>query len=181
MTAYPARMLSPSQFRVTLLLISLLTVVPTVALANDNTVSTRGAGPSAYEFVQEWTKTYGVDHKRAAAMMTAQHRGGMSEAEWIELYGSFIEYVQYKHLGSELISAQEEEHKARVILKSSVDSIKGPVVQHEIYDLVKVDGSWLIDFIDIRDENFGTAIGPEPTKQFDSKSNKPSPRRAPSE
>lgn len=181
MTAYPARMVSPSQCWVMLMVISLLTVVPTIALAKDNTVSTRGAGPSAYEFVQEWITTYGVDHKRAAAMMTPHHRSGMSETEWVDVYGSFIEYVKYKHLGGELISAQEEEHKARVILKSSVDSIKGPVVQHEIYDLVKVDGGWLIDFIDIQDENFGTAIGPEPTQRFESETNTSSPHHAPSE
>lgn len=166
-------MLSPSQFWVTLILISLLTVVPTIVLAKDNTVS-------AYEFVQEWITTYGVDHKRAATMMTQHHRGGMSEAEWVETYASFLEYVKYKHLGGKLISAQEEEHKARVILKSSVDSINGPVVQHEIYDLVNVDGGWLIDFIDIKDENFDAAIGPEPTKRFDSKTSTSSPNHAPS-
>ncbi len=114
-------------------------------------------------------------------MMTTHHRGGRSEAEWVEAYAEFLEYVQYKHLGGELISTQEEEHKAQVILKSSVDSIRGPVVQHEIYYLVKVDGGWLIDSIAIRDENFGTVIGPEPTQRFDSKNTKPSPKHAPSQ
>ena len=83
-------------------------------------------------------------------MMTVHHRGGMSEAEWVATYASFLEYVKYKHLGGELISAKEENQKAQVILKSSVDSIKGPVVQYEIYDLVKVDEGWLIDFINIQ-------------------------------
>ncbi len=168
------RILSPSHSWIMPVLISLLTIVPTIALAKDNTVS-------VYEFVQKWITTYGVDHERAAAMMTPHHRGGRSEAEWVEAYAEFLEYVQYKHLGGELISTQEEEHKARVILKSSVDSIRGPVVQHEIYDLVKVDGGWLIDSIDIRDENFGTVSGLEPTQRFDFKNNEPSPNHAPSQ
>ncbi len=168
------RILSPSQSWIMPVLISLLTIVPTIALAKDNTVS-------AYAFVQKWITTYGVDHERAAAMMTTHHRGGRSEAEWVEAYAEFLEYVQYKHLGGELISTQEEEHKAQVILKSSVDSIRGPVVQHEIYDLVKVDGGWLIDSIDILDENFGTVSGLEPTQRFDSKNNEPSPNHAPSQ
>ena len=168
MTAYPVNMFSLPRYRITPVLVSLLLLIPTVMFAQDTSVS-------AYEFVQEWIKTYGVDHKRSAAMMTERHRGGMSEVEWVAAYAGYIEYIKYKHLGGELISTQEEARKARVILKSSVDSIKGPVVQHEIYDLLKVNGGWLVDFINIQDENFDTAIGPEPAQQFDSKNKKPSP------
>ena len=174
MIAHRVRIFSLAQSWILVGLVLLLMFVPTITLAKDKSVS-------AYEFVQEWITTYGVDHKRAATMMTTHHRGGMSEAEWVELYGPYLEYVKYKHLGGKLISTQEEKHKARIILKSTVDSIKGSVVQHEVYDLVKVDGEWLIDFINIQDENFGTVIGPEPTKRFDSKSNKPSPNHAPSQ
>ena len=174
MTAYLVRMLSPSQYWVTPVLIVLLAIVPLVAFAKDNTVS-------AYEFVQEWIKTYGINHERAAEMMTIHHRGGMSKAEWVTTYASYIEHVKYKHLGGQLISVQEEEHKAKVILKSSVDSIRGPIVQYEIYDLLKIDGDWLIDFIDIKDENFGAAIGPETTEKLNSKSNNPAPKHVPSQ
>ncbi len=44
------RILSPSQSWIMPVLISLLTIVPTSALAKDNTVS-------AYEFVQKWITT----------------------------------------------------------------------------------------------------------------------------
>ena len=103
----------------------------------------------------------------------------MSEAEWVDLYAGYLTSVKYSHLGGELVSTQEEGHKAQVILKSSVSSVNGITFQHEIYDLVKGDGGWLIDYIDIRDENFGTAIGPEPARRFDSKNSTPSPKHAP--
>ncbi len=169
------RVMSHSQSRIiTALSLLLLMIAPNIALAKDSTTA-------AYDFVQVWNKTYGIDHERAAKMMTAHHRGGMSEAEWVKTYSSFLEYVKYKHLGGELISTKEEKLKAQVILKSSVDSIQGPVVQYEIYDLVKIDGSWLIDFINIQDENLKTVIGPEPTQQIKSKINKPVPDHTPSE
>ncbi|HIA14906.1 MAG TPA: hypothetical protein EYN74_08515 [Nitrospirales bacterium] len=168
------RVLVPSQSWIALVLISLLPIVPTIAVAKDNT-------GSAYAFVQKWITTYGIDHARAATMMTTRHRGGMSEAEWVDTYTSFLEYVKYKHLGGELISAEEEGHKAKVTLKSTVDSIRGPVVQYEIYDLLKVDGGWLIDYINILDDNFETAAESEPTPRFDFKRNELSPNHAPSE
>ena len=171
MTTSLVRMFSPAPFRIIPLLIALFTIIPTIAPANDK------AG-TAYEFVQEWTRTYGVNHNRAAEMMTPKHRGGMPEAEWVELYGAYLEYAKYKHLGGELVSEQEDAHKARIILKSTVDSINGPVVQHEIYDLVKGEDGWLVDSIDIRDENFGAAVGPAPTKPSNS-NNKPSPEHTP--
>tara|TARA_B100000315_G_scaffold251004_1_gene284927 strand:- start:1199 stop:1720 length:522 start_codon:yes stop_codon:yes gene_type:complete len=171
---HPIRVLAYRKYWIAPVFISLLIAVPAGVLAKNNTVS-------AYDFVQKWTKTYGINHERAAEMMTTQHRGGMSKSEWVSTYGSYLEYLKYKHLGGQLISTQEEGHKARVILKSSVDSIQGPVVQHEIYDLLKVDGEWLIDFIDIRDENFGTSIGPGPRKKHDSKNNKTSPEHMPSQ
>lgn len=158
---------------IALLFITLSAGLPTTTLA-------RADASSAYAFVQKWVKTYGVDHRRAATMMTKHYRGGRSEAEWASLYGAYLDAVQYKHLGGELISMQEDDHKAQVILKSTVDSIRGPTIQHEIYNLVKVDGRWLIDFINIQDENFGTGIEAK-TTQDDSHTSESPPRYTPSQ
>ena len=88
---------------------------------------------------------------------------------------------KYKHLGGELISTEEEDNKAKIVLKSSVDSIQGPVIQYEVYDLLKVDGGWLIDYINILDENLETAAESEPTQRLDFKRNELSSNQAPSQ
>ena len=164
---------APRQHHILFTLLTLSLLLPAFAFSKDNTTP---QGSSAYEFVQEWLKTYAIDHKRAASMMTKTHRSGMSEDAWVEMYAPYIDYVKYRHLGGKLISIEEEDLKTKITLKSSVDSIKGPVVQYEIYHLLEVDGSWLIDYIDIRDENFESAIGPEPVKKFDPKKKQASPK-----
>jgi len=166
-------MVSHTRSWIASLLISLLAILPMIALANDNT-------GSAHEFVKEWITTYGIHHDRAAAMMTTRYRGGMSEAEWVDVYQPALEAVRYKHLGGTLIRVDEDAHKAKVVLKSIVDSINGPVVQHEIYDLVKVDGTWLLDFIDIQDEHFDAARDSTPTQRIDPRPSTPPSEHAPS-
>ncbi len=166
------RIFSPLLFKILPLLIASLILAPATGLAQDTTLS-------AYEFVQQWNQTYGLDHQRAAAMTTKQYRSGQSEEAWVETFGPFLDYVKYKHLGGELISEHTEAHKARIVLKSTVDSVNGPVAQHEIYDLVKIDGTWLVDYIDIKDEEFNPVIGTEQTQQLEAKKEEPSSNHSP--
>jgi hypothetical protein len=60
--------------------------------------------------------------------------------------------LEYKRLSSVVSESEIEQDRARVILESEVQTKSGKTKQTEIFQLVRKEGSWLIDKLAVAEE-----------------------------
>ncbi|MGQ0792794.1 MAG: hypothetical protein ACT4NX_01765 [Deltaproteobacteria bacterium] len=99
------------------------------------------------EVVVEWTKFYGTDMNKAAALTTATLRKNKPAGVWAAEVSAVLQKIKYKHLGGKIIEQRVEKEKALVLLLANISASGGTVQEKEFYFLKKVGGKWLIDRI----------------------------------
>lgn len=100
--------------------------------------------------VRRWAKSYGVDMHEAATLTTSALRGGKSTAQWIE-----DEMRKVTETGFDPGEGKGKivRHEIRDAASASVEFSRLVTIKsersriNERYDLVRVEGRWLIDSI----------------------------------
>lgn len=120
-----------------------LLFLATAALAGD---------PSPGEVVQAWTRLYGQDTARAAGLTTDRFRRGEAPGKWARRTQRALQDIGYRHLGGEIIEEKITGEVTTVILKACIVAVDGVSVQKEVYTIKRVEGRWLIDTLEVKDE-----------------------------
>jgi len=108
---------------------------------------------SPRQTVFQWTQVYGVDMDSASDFTTLEFREGMTKKDWAARYSEIIKAIGYKHMGGEIIAELTEETKSMVVMKAKIMTVAGGVNQVEIYELLKLGGTWLINNITVKEES----------------------------
>lgn len=103
--------------------------------------------------VLQWTQIYGVDMDRASDFTTLEFREGMTKKDWASRYSEIIKAIGYKHMGGEVIAELTEDTRSMIVMNSKIMTVAGGVNQVEIYELLRIDGTWFINNITVKEES----------------------------
>ena len=103
--------------------------------------------------VLQWTQIYGVDMDRASDFTTLEFREGMTKKDWASRYSEIIKAIGYKHMGGEVIAELTEDTRSMIVMNSKIMTVAGGVDQVEIYELLRIGGTWLINNITVKEES----------------------------
>lgn len=78
-------------------------------------------------------------------LTTARFRENRPGAVWVSQIWKALNELEYKRLSSVVSESEIEQDRARVILQSEVQTKAGKTKQTEIFQLIRKEGSWLID------------------------------------
>jgi hypothetical protein len=85
-------------------------------------------------------------------LTTARFRENRPGAVWVSQIWKALNELEYKRLSSVVSESEIEQDRARVILESEVQTKSGKTKQTEIFQLVRKEGSWLIDKLAVAEE-----------------------------
>ncbi len=102
--------------------------------------------------VKKWIRVYGVDQDRASELTTLRFREGKVKKTWADETRRILKKIGYKHLGGEFLGEEIKGIEARVVLRTTIETIAGRSKQKEVYLLFLVNDKWLIDNIVIGEE-----------------------------
>lgn len=108
--------------------------------------------PSPSVAVLSWTRLYGQETSRAALLTTDRFRQREHVHVWADRTQRILQQIGYHHLGGQVVKEVVREETATVFLKARIRTLIGVTEQQELYTLRRVDGQWLIDSLEIRDE-----------------------------
>ena len=108
---------------------------------------------SPVEVVELFDKHYGGPlMDEIAAYTTSQFRENKPKSVWVVDTWKTLQEIQYERLNSSVIHSKIKDNKAIVIVEAKIKAVAGEVTQREVYYLVKVRETWLIDELVVTDE-----------------------------
>ena len=92
-----------------------------------------------------------TDLPQAATLTTTKIRDGLSPKDWIEKRAPLLKDLQFKYIEWEILEENRDEVTASVTVQVRMFVVIGEVRQVETYSLKLVEGHWLIDGQEIRE------------------------------
>ena len=101
-----------------------------------------------------FAETYGTGRMdEAAAITTMKFRGGVPGSMWVADVYPKLEHWEYKKIKTEVLTAKIDEDKAVVVAQAKISTAVGETVQKEVYYLIRSRGKWLIDELEVLEED----------------------------
>jgi len=136
--------LSVRPLRIIPLLVTLLSIYTSIGNAQEK---------SAVQVVTLFVELYGGPHMdEIAEYTTPSFRGNKPKSVWVVDTWRALHKLQYKKLDSTVVGSKVTSDKAIVITEAKLRTAAGEVAQKEIYYLVKQGERWLIDDLQVTDE-----------------------------
>lgn len=90
---------------------------------------------------------------RIAPRTTARFRGNRPVSVWVVETWRQLNTIDYKRLRGVISRTKTDQDRAAVIVNATIATRAGKTIQKEIYYLIKRNNAWLIDELDVVDEN----------------------------
>ncbi len=113
-----------------------------------------GSESSPSQVVEQWIAVYPKDLDTAVTLTTINLRRGWSQKEWVRTQKAPLAVTQLKSLGGEILSEEITGIQAVVMVNAHISTIVGEQMQQERYRLLRVNGQWLIDRVEVIEEHF---------------------------
>ncbi len=117
-------------------------------------VNAVGSENSPSQVVEQWMAVYPKDLDTAVTLTTINLRQGWSQKEWVRTQKAPLAVTQLKFLGGEILSEEITGIQALVMVNAHISTIVGEQMQQERYRLLRVNGQWLIDDVNVVAERF---------------------------
>jgi len=118
-----------------------------------SSVPARGTGLAPSQVVRLWILFYGQqDTLHAAGFTTVGFRQGEAPAVWAAKTYAVLHWVDYQHLGGEIVSAAVSAMETTIVLRAMIRTRLGIITQTETYHLQRHAGRWLIDRLEVTDQ-----------------------------
>ena len=103
--------------------------------------------------VQEFNRCYGKPCMDLAAdLTTAKFRSRKPKSVWVYDSWHLLNQMEFKRVESKIKMSKASESKAVVVLEAKISTAGGDAEQKEVYFLILEDGGWLIDELEVVDE-----------------------------
>lgn len=114
-----------------------------------------GAQDSAIlEPVRIFDKYYGTSAMdRVAEVVTSEFRAGKPGSTWVSETWKLLDEIEYQRLASQIKNKAVEGDRALVRVHVTIETVAGRTEQDEIYHLVRDGGRWLIDDLQVHNED----------------------------
>jgi hypothetical protein len=97
---------------------------------------------------------YGTaDMDKVADVVNANFRDNKTKAEWIITTSRVLREIEYERLKGEITDKMINDNKGLVKANATIQTIVGKVDHVEVYYLLKENDRWLIDSLEITNEN----------------------------
>ena len=105
------------------------------------------------EPIKIFDQYYGTaDMDRVADVVTSNFRDGKPKTLWVSETWQILQELGYERLGSEVLDTEVKGDVGLVRLRAKNQTAVGVVKQDEVFSLVKDGGIWLIDDLQIMNE-----------------------------
>ena len=104
------------------------------------------------QVVFQWLEWYPKDLPDAAMLTTTKMRDGLSPKDWAAKNNQLFKNLQFKYLYAKVLEEEHDEVTASVTLKARLFKVNCEVRQVERYRLKKVGRDWVIDGLEIQEE-----------------------------
>ncbi len=105
------------------------------------------------ETVEIWNAAYGTaEMDKCADITTAKMRDNKPKSVWVYDTWKQLDKIDYRKETSEIIRHKIENDSAVIIVQSRIYALNGYVDQKELFTLLHIDGTWLIDKLIVGDE-----------------------------
>jgi hypothetical protein len=109
---------------------------------------------SPVEVVELFSTHYGSANMDQTAKYTTEHfRDNRPKSVWIVDTWKTLQQIEYKRLQGSVIGSKIKDNRAAVILDARIGTAAGETNQKEIYYLIKQGQKWLIDRLQVTDED----------------------------
>ncbi len=104
--------------------------------------------------VRRWLKTYGVDMASAAALTTDSLRGGRPVEQWVAEETKKLQQVGFNpgEGRGRILRNEIAADEATVVVSRTVSTKDGPKRIEETFKLVRRNGRWLIDEVEMEEK-----------------------------
>ena len=138
------RVLLMKPYRISPFLLAFLFICSSVSLAQEN---------SPVEVVTLFTEGYGGPQMDEIAEYTTPHfRDNKPKSVWVVDTWKALHQLKYQKLHSSIVDSKVSGDKAVVVTEAKIRTAAGEVTQKEIYYLVKQGERWLIDELQVTEE-----------------------------
>ena len=104
--------------------------------------------------VMLFAETYGTGRMdEAAAITTMKFRDGVPGSMWVADVYPKLEHWEYKKITTEILTMKIDGYKAVVVAQAQISTAVGEAVQKEVYYLIRSRGKWLIDELEVLEED----------------------------
>ena len=101
-----------------------------------------------------FAETYGTGRMDEAAFITTMNfRDGLPASVWVAKTWPILKAYEYEKINTEILSTEIEGDKAIVIVQAKINTAGGNAVQKEIYYLIRFQGKWLVDDLQVMEED----------------------------
>lgn len=105
------------------------------------------------ETVELWNKTYGTaEMDQCGDITTAKMRDNKPKSVWVYDTWKQLDKIDYRKETSEIIQQKIDADIAIIVVQSRIYALDGYVDQKELFTLLNIDGTWLIDELVVGDE-----------------------------
>ncbi len=109
---------------------------------------------SPVDVVKLFSTDYGsANMDETAKYTTEQFRDNRPKSVWIVDTWRTLRQIEYRRLYGSVIGSKIKDNRAAVILDARIGTAAGETNQKEIYYLIKEDQKWLIDRLQVTDED----------------------------
>lgn len=109
---------------------------------------------SPVDVVKLFSTDYGSANMDETAKYTTEHfRDNRPKSVWIVDTWRTLRQIEYKRLHGSVIGSKIKGNRAAVILDARIGTAAGETNQKEIYYLIKEGQKWLIDRLQVTDED----------------------------
>jgi hypothetical protein len=102
--------------------------------------------------VQQWMALYGTDTLQGAALTTTRFREGKDATAWATRTHLLLQEIKYERLEGAIVSSTILGDTAVVTVRARISAIDGVATHTELYTLQQLNGQWLIDALEVKDE-----------------------------
>jgi hypothetical protein len=114
----------------------------------------QGQQDSPIAVVELFSASYGGPQMdEIADYTTGRFRDNRPKSVWIADTWKALHDIKYRRLYGSVIDSKVKDNKAAVILDSKIGTSIGETEQKEIYHLIKEGQTWLIDQLQVTDED----------------------------
>jgi hypothetical protein len=106
------------------------------------------------EPVRIFDQYYGTDQMdKVAQVVTDDFRNGQPQSEWTAEVSRQLREIRYERKSSEITGVITNGDTATVLMRVTIGSLVGPVEHDEVFRLVRDGDTWLIDEIEVVNED----------------------------
>ena len=100
-----------------------------------------------------FSKNYGTEHMdKVADVVTPEFRNGKCKFSWSEDTFSVLDFLEYESLESEIMGYVMDESLGYVHVRAVISTVYARVEQEELYRMIRKEGDWLIDALEVFNE-----------------------------